>query len=98
MDPPDPPRSSPGSGSGSGTLDAPPGVQALPLLEVRRLTKRFGGLRALDGVDLTVETGQIHGLVGPNGAGKTTFFNLVTALLVPTSGEILLDGTSIVGQ
>ena len=69
-----------------------------PLLEVRKLTKRFGGLAALDGVDLTVATGQIHGLIGPNGAGKTTFFNLVTGLLVPTSGEILLEGTSIVGR
>src|SRR2546423_2000175 len=69
-----------------------------PLLDVRRLTKRFGGLRALDGVDLTVAAGQIHGLIGPNGAGKTTFFNLVTGLLVPTSGEILLEGASIVGR
>ncbi|TMK50468.1 MAG: ABC transporter ATP-binding protein [Actinobacteria bacterium] len=94
MDRSEAPRSGSGSGSGSGS----DGVQALPLLEVRRLTKRFGGLRALDGVDLTVETGQIHGLIGPNGAGKTTFFNLVTGLLVPTSGEILLEGTSIVGR
>src|SRR5207237_5196595 len=86
----------PGSGSGAGSGSA--GVQGGPLLEVRSLTKRFGGLRALDGVDLTVETGQIHGLIGPNGAGKTTFFNLVTGVLVPTSGEILLEGTSIVGR
>jgi branched-chain amino acid transport system ATP-binding protein len=69
-----------------------------PLLEVRRLTKRFGGLRALEDVDLTVVSGQIHGLIGPNGAGKTTFFNVVTGMLVPTSGEILLEGTSIVGR
>src|SRR3989440_11045904 len=78
--------------------EAPSVGTGVPLLEVRKLTKRFGGLRALDGVDLTVETGQIHGLIGPNGAGKTTFFNLVTGLLVPTSGEILLEGTSIVGR
>ena len=69
-----------------------------PLLQVRQLTKRFGGLRALDSVDLTVTKGRIHGLIGPNGAGKTTFFNLVTGLLVPTSGEILLEGESLVGR
>ncbi len=88
------PSDGPGSGSGSGA----DGAEGVPLLEVRKLTKRFGGLRALNGVDLTVATGQIHGLIGPNGAGKTTFFNLVTGLLVPTSGEILLEGTSIVGR
>src|SRR5256885_6931374 len=75
-----------------------PSDAGLPLLEARGLTRRFGGLRALDAVDLTVETGQIHGLIGPNGAGKTTFFNLVTGMLVPTSGEILLEGKSVVGR
>ena len=96
MDLPDGPGSisGPGARSGSGS----DGAGSVPLLEVRKLTKRFGGLAALDGVDLTVATGQIHGLIGPNGAGKTTFFNLVTGLLVPTSGEILLEGTSIVGR
>jgi len=69
-----------------------------PLLEARSLTKRFGGLRALHNVDLAVVPGQIHGLIGPNGAGKTTFFNLVTGVLVPTSGNILLEGHSIVGR
>jgi len=82
----------PGAGSGAD------GAEGVALLEVRKLTKRFGGLRALNGVDLTVATGQIHGLIGPNGAGKTTFFNLVTGLLEPTSGEILLEGKSIVGR
>ena len=74
--------------------DAPPG----PLLEVVKLTKRFGGLRALHEVDLAVAPGQIHGLIGPNGAGKTTFFNLVTGVLAPTSGDIVLEGRSLLGR
>jgi len=78
--------------------DVPSVGTGVVLLEARKLTKHFGGLRALDSVDLTVESGQIHGLIGPNGAGKTTFFNLVTGMLVPTSGEILLEGESIVGR
>jgi len=69
-----------------------------PLLEVRGLTKRFGGLRALHDVDLTVARGEIHGLIGPNGAGKTTFFNLVTGVLAPTAGDILLEGRSLAGR
>jgi len=70
----------------------------MPLLEVQGLTKRFGGLRALDGVDLAVEEGAIHGLIGPNGAGKTTFCNIVTGVFGPTAGDILLDGRSIAGR
>ena len=80
-------------------IPAPTGAgDERPLLDVCKLTKRFGGLRALHDVDLAVAPGQIHGLIGPNGAGKTTFFNLVTGVLVPTSGEILLEGESIVGR
>ena len=67
------------------------------LLEVKELTKHFGGLAAVNGVGLGVRTGEIHGLIGPNGAGKTTFFNLVSGVLKPTGGEIVFDGTGITG-
>lgn len=70
----------------------------MPLLEVQGLQKDFGGLRALDRVNLTVEVGQIRGLIGPNGAGKTTFFNIVTGMLPPTHGQILFEDRSIVGR
>lgn len=59
-----------------------------PLLEIRRLTKRFGGVLALDGVSLSVAQGETVGLIGPNGAGKTTLFNCVTGVLRPDRGEI----------
>ncbi len=69
----------------------------MPLLETRRLTKRFGGLVALRDVDLAVEERTIHSVIGPNGAGKTTLFNCITGFLVPDGGDILFDGTSIAG-
>jgi len=69
----------------------------VPLLTVTDLTKNFGGLRAVAGFSFTVEPGEILGLIGPNGAGKTTVFNLITGFLRPTSGQILLDGRSVVG-
>jgi branched-chain amino acid transport system ATP-binding protein len=65
------------------------------LLETRALTKRFGGLCALDGVSLSLREGEILGVIGPNGAGKTTLFSLIAGSIRPTSGEILLDGTPI---
>jgi branched-chain amino acid transport system permease protein len=68
-----------------------------PVLDVRGLTRRFGGLVAVSEVDLVIPTRGIVGLIGPNGAGKTTFFNLVTGLLRPDQGEILLEGASLVG-
>jgi branched-chain amino acid transport system permease protein len=68
-----------------------------PVLEARGVSKSFGGLLAVNQVDLTIPDGAIIGLIGPNGAGKTTLFNLVTGLLRPDSGEILLEGRSIVG-
>lgn len=68
-----------------------------PLLELRAVTKQFGGLKAVDSVDLIVKPREIVSIIGPNGAGKTTVFNLITGIYQPTSGEILLGGESIVG-
>ncbi len=65
------------------------------LLEARGLTKVFGGLRALDRVDLRVEAGSIHALIGPNGAGKTTLFNLIGGSLRPTTGWVFYQGRDI---
>lgn len=61
-----------------------------PVLDVRQLTMDFGGLRALDHIDLTVSEGEIVALIGPNGAGKTTFFNCITGIYPPTQGDMLL--------
>jgi branched-chain amino acid transport system ATP-binding protein len=65
------------------------------LLEVRKVVVQFGGVRALDEVDLTVEPGTITGLIGPNGAGKTTLFNAITGVVAPRSGTVSFDGTDI---
>ncbi|MGB6119475.1 MAG: ABC transporter ATP-binding protein [Mesorhizobium sp.] len=62
------------------------------LLELQGVTKKFGGLTAVNDVSLKVEQGQIYSLIGPNGAGKTTVFNLISAVFRPTSGAILFDG------
>lgn len=70
----------------------------MALLEVRGLTKRFGGLVAVNDLSLEIEKGEIRGLIGPNGAGKTTVFNLITGVLEPTSGAITLDGKSLEGR
>lgn len=63
-----------------------------PLFQVQRLTKRFGGLTAVDEVGLVIEPGQIYGLIGPNGAGKTTCFNLITGLYTPDAGQFKFMG------
>ena len=64
-------------------------------LELSGVTKRFGGLVAVNDVGLTVEQGQIYSLIGPNGAGKTTVFNLISAVFRPTSGSILFEGKDL---
>ena len=68
------------------------------ILEIRNLTKQFGGLTALNDVSFSVEADQIHGLIGPNGAGKSTMFKNIAGFYTPTSGDILFDGHSIRGM
>jgi branched-chain amino acid transport system ATP-binding protein len=67
------------------------------LLEARAVTKRFGGLTALNAVDFTLESGVIASIIGPNGAGKTTMFNVFTGIYAPEVGDVLVGGRSIVG-
>ena len=69
----------------------------MPLLECRNLTKAFGGLVAVDDVTMSVEQGEIRAVIGPNGAGKSTFFNLITGMLKPTRGTVLLNGDIVTG-
>lgn len=69
----------------------------MTLFEARSLTKAFGGLIAVDQVDLVIEKGMIASLIGPNGAGKTTCFNMMTGLYKPTNGELIFNGESLVG-
>ncbi|MBK9713484.1 MAG: ABC transporter ATP-binding protein [Kouleothrix sp.] len=68
-----------------------------PVLEASGITKRFGGLVAVNNVDFVIERGSICGLIGPNGAGKTTFFNMITGLYAPSSGTLLFDGAPLSG-
>jgi branched-chain amino acid transport system ATP-binding protein len=67
----------------------------MAILEIKRLTKQFGGLTAVDSVDFELEEGEILGLIGPNGAGKTTIFNMITGIYPPTEGEIRFKGLRI---
>ena len=69
-----------------------------PVLQVQGLTRRFGGLVAVDHVDFTLPGGQLHAIIGPNGAGKTTFFNLVSGFLAADSGRVLFLGQDIAGK
>ncbi len=78
----------PGDCSGSGEV----------LLTVKALAKHFGGLKAVDGVDMEVRRGEIQALIGPNGSGKTTILNVLSGLYVPSAGEIILEGKAIGGQ
>jgi branched-chain amino acid transport system ATP-binding protein len=68
------------------------------ILELTNLTKRFGGLVAVDSVSLQIRRGEVFALIGPNGAGKTTLFNSVTGLFQPTSGSVVFDGKEITGS
>src|ERR1700674_5333031 len=68
------------------------------VLEIRDMTRRFGGLTAVDHFDIDVNDGEIVSLVGPNGAGKTTVFNLISGVLRPTAGSIRLRGRELVGE
>ena len=70
----------------------------MALLEVSNLSIQFGGLRAVDDFNLSIEKGQLYGLIGPKGAGKTTVFNLLTGEYKPTEGLIKLDGNDITGK
>ena len=68
-----------------------------PLIEVRDLSKRFGGLSAVAGLTFDVRAGELVGIIGPNGAGKTTLFHLLTGFHRPTAGEIRFEGRSVLG-
>ena len=70
-------------------------LRPMALLSLRNVTRRFGGIVALDGVSLDVPEGQIVGLIGPNGAGKTTAFNVITRLYNPNEGEVEFAGESL---
>jgi branched-chain amino acid transport system ATP-binding protein len=75
-----------------------PATPADNILELTNLTKRFGGLIAVDNVSLHIKRGEVFALIGPNGAGKTTLFNNVTGLFQPTSGRVVFDGHDITGS
>ncbi len=77
---------------------APKVAAGTALLQVEQVVMQFGGLKALDRVDLRVMPGTIHGLIGPNGSGKSTMMNVLTGIYVPTAGDIRLEGTSIAGR
>ena len=69
-----------------------------PILEVRRLTRHFGGLVAVNDLSFAVAPGTIHGLIGPNGAGKTTSFNVISGFYAPTSGRVIYQGRDVAGM
>jgi branched-chain amino acid transport system ATP-binding protein/branched-chain amino acid transport system permease protein len=81
--------------AGGSTNGAQPGAL---MVEVRGLSKAFGGIRAVQDIELTIEKGKVTGLIGPNGAGKTTIFNLITGAIRPDAGKVLLRGEDITGR
>ena len=76
---------------------SPPAAVGEPILELRSVSRLFGGLAAVSGLDLEVPRGSIFGLIGPNGAGKTTVFNLITGATPPTSGKVFFEGRETTG-
>jgi branched-chain amino acid transport system ATP-binding protein len=81
-----------------GFAEAYPDSEAAPLLAVRNICVRFGGIIALNGITFDVLPGQVVGLIGPNGAGKTTLFNCLSRLYIPNEGDILFEGRSIMNS
>ncbi len=69
-----------------------------PLLDVKSVLMQFGGLKALNNVDLTIQRGTIHGLIGPNGSGKSTMMNVLTGIYIPTAGDVVYAQNSVVGK
>jgi branched-chain amino acid transport system ATP-binding protein len=78
-------------------MGSPVGMVA-PLLELQNVSRFFGGVHALEGVNMRVEAGSVHGLIGPNGAGKTTLINLLTGFYRPSTGRIMLNGQRLDGR
>ncbi|MFD0851845.1 ATP-binding cassette domain-containing protein, partial [Actinomadura adrarensis] len=78
--------------------DTAPAKIGGPLLELRGMTMRFGGVVAVNGLDLTVNQGEIFALIGPNGAGKTTVFNVTTGVYSPTEGDVVFGGKRLNGR
>jgi branched-chain amino acid transport system permease protein len=76
----------------------PAGATPAKAMQVEGLTRRFGGLVAVDDITLQLSPNQVHGIIGPNGAGKTTFINVISGALKPTGGRILLDGSDVTGE
>ena len=69
----------------------------MALLELDGLTRRFGGIIAVDDVTMRVEAGEVRAVIGPNGAGKSTLFNLITGVVKPTAGAVRFDGEALTG-
>src|SRR4051812_6631641 len=70
----------------------------MPILSIENISKNFGGLKALDNVRISIEAGELVGLIGPNGSGKTTLINILSGFLAPDGGRVTLDGGDIAGQ
>src|SRR5262249_8033333 len=85
------------SATSPGCCDPGSGRMAEPLLRVENVSRRFGGLLAVNQASFAAEAGRITPLIGPNGAGKTTLFSIISGFLKPTEGRVLYDGTDIAG-